>query len=127
MRKRERIKPTLKIIQEYRESNPDLRFVQVLVCLGIIPNFPWMWFHKEENELFKDQNEIPVRDYFLRGTYGKSWKDKLSYRLLSKMSNAHIHNILNDNSGMQKLSDRVESILKDELKYREDRKIMIEE
>lgn len=49
MRNKERIKPYLKQIEKFWLENPDLRFTQVLVNMNIIPNFPGMWYYKEDN------------------------------------------------------------------------------
>ncbi len=48
MRDKKRIKPYLKKIEEFWLKNPDLRFTQVLVNMDIIPNFPGMWYYKED-------------------------------------------------------------------------------
>lgn len=121
MRSKERIRPTLKIIESFWEKNPDLRLTQVLVVLWIVPNSPWRWFYKEWNILFDDQDHIPVRDYFLLWTYWKDWKWKIQYRLLSKMSNAHLWNIIDT----QQLTDDTRNILQNELDYRKENNIFI--
>ena len=37
-------------ILEYWESHSDLRFSQVLVNLGLIPNYQGFWYYMEEDE-----------------------------------------------------------------------------
>lgn len=49
------IKQNLKTIQEYWESVPDLRFSQVLVVMGFVPNHPGTWFYKEEKGILLEQ------------------------------------------------------------------------
>ena len=43
------------IIENCWLENPDLRFTQVLICTGIIPNFPGMWYYREEEDIIKNQ------------------------------------------------------------------------
>ena len=50
MRNKNRIKPFLEKIEKYWMKNPDLRFTQVIVSMEIIPNFPGMWYYKEDGE-----------------------------------------------------------------------------
>ncbi len=125
MRKKERIRPTLKIIESFWEKNPDLRFTQVLVWLNIIPNMPWMWFYKEDHDLFEWQEYIQDRDCTLWWSYWKDWKSNIQYRLLSKMSNAHLANIIEDHKEWMKISDDMVKKIKNELDYRKENNIFI--
>ncbi len=125
MREKARIKATLNILQNAWEKNQDLRFVQLLVMLNIIPNTPWMWFYKEDHDLFKSQSYIEPRDYLLWWTRWKTGKKELSYRVISKMSNAHIANIIEDYKNWMKISDFLINEFKKELAYREKNNIFI--
>lgn len=64
MRNKKRIKPYLKKIEKFWLKHPELRFTQVLVNLDIIPNFPGMWYYKED-ELESSNN------HSLQGKKGK--------------------------------------------------------
>lgn len=44
-------------IKEFWLSNPDLRYSQVLITLGIIPNIPGFWYYMEEDEILKQLNK----------------------------------------------------------------------
>ena len=53
-------------IESYWKENPDQRFGQVLVNLGIIPNLPGFWYYIEEIEIFEALG-VPAREYLLWG------------------------------------------------------------
>lgn len=125
MREKARIKATLNILQNIWEKNQDLRFVQLLVMLEIIPNTPWTWFYTEDHDLFKLQSYIEPRDYLLWWTRWKNGNKELSYRVISKMSNAHIANIIEDYKQWMKISDNMINEFKKELAYREKNNIFI--
>ena len=125
MREKARIKATLNIIQNVWEKNQDLRFVQLLVMLNIVPNTPWTWFYTEDYDLFKLQSYIEPRDYLLWWTRWKTGKKELSYRVISKMSNAHIASIIEDYKQWMKISDFLINEFKKELAYREKNNIFI--
>lgn len=44
-------------VEKFWLENPDLRFSQVLVILGIIPNIPGFWYYMEEDEILKQLNK----------------------------------------------------------------------
>jgi len=51
MRDKTRIRRILRSIEMYWDKNPDLRLTQVLVNLGLIPNFPGFWYYLEDDKI----------------------------------------------------------------------------
>jgi len=113
MRKKERIKPFLKIIEKYWKKNPTLRFTQVCISLSIVPNTSGYWYYREDIEHF-DYNHEFVREIFHWGSYGQKGKSKLKQISLKNMETDHIKSCLKT----EKLEDNIKKYFKDELKYR---------
>lgn len=44
-----------KEIKTYWHENPDLRFSQVLVNTGNMPNIPGMWYYEECSDILREQ------------------------------------------------------------------------
>jgi len=49
-----------KEITEFWKDNPDLRYSQVLIGMGIIPNYPGFWFSYEDEDNLQDQGVDPA-------------------------------------------------------------------
>lgn len=83
-------------IKEFWLENPDLRFSQVLVNLGIIPNLPGFWYYIEENEIL-EQLGIEPREYLLWGQVFDKDMNRLPepiYRPIKDLETGHIQAIL---------------------------------
>jgi len=109
MRPKERIKPFLKIIEDYWKENQDLRFSQVLVNMGIVPNTLGHWYYKEEYETFPDPSIM------FWGNRGKSGRAKLKYISIDKMNTDHIEACLKTQKYM---SSAYRIAMEDELERR---------
>lgn len=80
----------------YWNDNPDLRFTQVLISLGILQNQPGPWYYFEEEEILEMMGVNP-RDYLLWGQYfDKDGKrlSKVIRRPVKDMDTDHIKAIL---------------------------------
>jgi len=44
-------------ITEYWKDCPDLRFSQVLIATGVLPNISGMWYYMEEDEILELQKQ----------------------------------------------------------------------
>lgn len=83
-------------IRNYWKLNPDLRFSQVMISMGIIPDIPGMWFYVEEDEILNKLG-IPAREYLLWGQYYDKDMEKLETPkrvLIKDMDTDHIRSIL---------------------------------
>lgn len=81
---------------DYWNANPDLRFSQVLVNLGRIPNIPGGWYYMEEHEVL-DALGISLRRYLLWGSIYDKDSNRLSetiYRTIEQLDSDHIKAII---------------------------------
>lgn len=86
----------IKTIKEFWEFKSDLRFSQVLVSLGIIPNIPGFWYYIEENEILEKLG-VPAREYLLWGqNYDKDMNPlpNTLYKPIKDLAIDHIQAIL---------------------------------
>src|SRR5665647_1587308 len=58
-------------INKFWHENSDLRFSQVLVNMGILPNFPGFWYSLEEPEILEEQGVTPEMFLFWGQNYDK--------------------------------------------------------
>lgn len=96
----------------------DIRFSQILVNLGFIPNMPGPWYHYEEDEILKMQGYKP-RDYIFWGSiYDSDGKrlDDTKYNLIKDLEITHMQKLI-DGTWLQKDS-YVYKIISDELRIR---------
>ncbi len=83
-------------IRSYWEDNPDLRFTQVLVSLGFIPNVEGFWYYIEEDEVLEKLGFMP-ESYLLWGQYFDKDMNRLPeprYRPICVLDTDHIKAIL---------------------------------
>lgn len=83
-------------IEKFWLSNPDLRFSQVLINLGIIPNVSGFWYYMEEDEIL-ERLGIEPREYLLWGqNYDKNMNllPNTVYKLIKDLRTDHIQAIL---------------------------------
>lgn len=86
-------------IREYWYSLPDLRYSQVLVNMGIIPNYPGFWYFTEEDEILEQQGCISS-EYMLWGVnFDKDMNrlPEIDYRFICDLDTGHIEAILDGN------------------------------
>ena len=108
-------------IKEFWLENPDLRYSQVLINLGIIPNISGFWYYIEEDEIL-EQLGIPAREYLLWGrNYDKDMNllPKTERILIKDMATDHIQAILDGNFAK---NPKYIECFKNELKLRENEK-----
>jgi len=82
---------------EFWESNPDLRLPQVLINLGIMPNFGGFYYHKEDEDSMIESGLIDARDILFWGiNYTKDNKplDETAWTLIADMNTDHISTIV---------------------------------
>ncbi len=105
------------------QTHPDLRMSQVLVRLGIIPNFPGFWFMEEDDNIMIDCNLIKPRDIKFWGqNYNKNMEKlpETNWILIKDLSRDHIENILLDVlSGKMRVSEEYIEYFSEELKIRQ--------
>ena len=85
-----------KEITEFWKENPDLRYSQVLVNMGIIPNYPGFWYFTEEDEILEQQG-LPLSEYMLWGVNFDKDMNRLPetyYRFICDLDTDHIEAIL---------------------------------
>ena len=83
-------------IHDYWHENPDLRYSQVLVNLGIIPNYPGFWYYVEESDILRDQG-FPISECLVWGVnYDKDMNKlpKTIYKYINELETDHMHAIL---------------------------------
>ena len=105
-------------IKDFWLKNPDLRFSQILVNLGIIPNIPGSWYYIEEDEIL-EKLEIPTREYLLWGqNYDKNINllPETIYKPIKDLSIEHIQAILDGDFAK---TEKYIKCFKEELKLRE--------
>lgn len=117
MRSKTRIKPFMKWLTEKWEAYPDLRFGQLLINEGIIADDVHTW-----NAEMMDYT-IPqkaMREIQTWGTYGKEGGGKADV-FIKDLETDHIKAILKTQTHIKDTS--IEIILKEELKFRKNRKV----
>ena len=106
-------------IEKFWYKFPDLRFSQVLINMGIIPNIPGSWYYIEEKEILEKLG-IPSREYLLWGqNYDKNMKllPNTIYKPIKDLTTEHIKAILDGNFCK---SEEYKKCFEEELKLRED-------
>lgn len=91
-------------------NHPDWRLSQLLVNLGLYPNYPGLWYYMEDYDVMKKLG-FPDSEIFLWGTYGINGDEPLKYLILKDMKLDHIQAIL-DNC---RLNPETKQILKNHL------------
>jgi hypothetical protein len=103
------------------KANPDQRFGQMLINLGLVPDDLKIWLD-EESEILLDQGCDP-REVMLWGSiYDKEGNllEKYKYRLIKDLDTDHINNILKDvEEGKYTIPEDYMKCFKGELKIRE--------
>jgi len=91
-----RIGENKKYIKESWHESPDLRFSQVLVNDGYIPNMPGMWYYEEEYETLIEQGHKAADVIFWGQNFDKNMKrlPKTKWRPISSMTTDHIQAVL---------------------------------
>ena len=93
---------TLTILEKYEKirsfwkSNYDLRFPQVLINMGIIPNYSGFWYYIEEVEILLKLGIEPREFLFWGRNYDKDMHKlpKTEYLLIKDMNTDHIQAII---------------------------------
>lgn len=78
-------------------KNPDLRLTQVLINVGIMPNFPGFYYYIEDELLMIDTGLLAPRDILFWGqNYDKDNNrlDETNYILIRDINNGHLQAIL---------------------------------
>ena len=105
------------------QTHSDLRMSQVLIRLGIIPNFPGFWFMEEDDNIMIDCNLLKPRDIKFWGqNYNKNMErlPETNWILIKDLSRDHIENILLDVlSGKMRVSEEYIEYFSEELKIRQ--------
>lgn len=107
----------LSSIREYWSAYRDLRFSQVLVNLGFIPNMSGYWYYYEEDEILKEQGCKP-RDYIYWGSIFDNNGERLpetKYSLIKDLTIEHMQKLVS-NGWLR--NDNIDKIINDELKLK---------
>lgn len=107
-------------IRDAWEEAPDLRFSQVLVNLGLIPNIPDIWYYKEEDKILVEQGADPAECYYWGQYYDKDMNElpEPIYKPIKELSTEHIEAILD--GGFVRYNALYRQIMEDELEKRGD-------
>lgn len=106
------IKKNIKTIKRYWKENSDLRIGQLLISIGYIPDNLRVW--SKECNAFLRALGVSQKEYQLWGTYGINNNQKIKFKLLKDLDISHLNNILKT----QNLSLDIETIIKNELKFK---------
>ena len=90
----------MELIKKFWYENPDLRFTQVLIGLGIVPNYPGFWFYKDDIDVYCEQG-FPANEILFWGTYGKDGNQPISYIAIKDMTIGHLQACLEIQQGME--------------------------
>jgi hypothetical protein len=104
-------------IRNYWIDYSDLRFSQVLVNLGYLPNMSGFWYYYEENDILKDQGYKP-REYVYWGSIFDSNGNRLpqtKYSLIKDLTIDHLQKLV---SGGWLRNEEITKIVEDELKIK---------
>jgi hypothetical protein len=112
MRSEKRIKPFIKYIQEYWLKNPDQRFGQLLINLGLVEDSVVTW--NCEMTDYTLPHEV-IRGIQTWGTYGKKGTFGKKDIFIKDLLTDHIKAILKT---QEHISDELRDVLKNELKFR---------
>lgn len=117
---KESIENDLDKIKEFWKDSPDLRFSQVLVNLGVIPNFPGFWYYWEEAEILEKQGYSPAECYYWGNNYDKDMKllPRTIWKPIKELTTDHLYAIVD--GGFVDRNSKYKKIMKDELKKRRD-------
>lgn len=88
-----------KTLFEFWKQNPDLRFTQLLINTGILPNFPGFWYYLEDEELFIKAGLLKPRDIYFWGINYDIKNKKLKntkYKLIKDLDTDHIKVLVNN-------------------------------
>ena len=114
----QKIVDNIETIKEEWLFMPDLRFSQMLVNLGYVPNIPGAWYYYEEDEILNLQGYKP-REYIYWGNIYDKDKNKLpevNYILVKDLGIDHMQTLI-DGKWLRKDSDMYK-IISDELLIR---------
>ena len=83
-------------IRETWHYDYDLRFSQVLIHLGYLPNSIGFWFYLEEDEILKKQGYKPREYTFWGSVYDKDGQllKETRYSLVKDLERSHIEKII---------------------------------
>lgn len=83
-------------IREYWHHYYDLRFSQILISLGYLPNINGFWYYLEEDEILKCQGYKPREYTFWGSIYDKDGKllKETRYSLVKDLERSHIEKII---------------------------------
>lgn len=104
-------------IREYWNDYSDLRFGQVLVNQGYLPNMSGYWYYYEENDILKEQGLKP-REYLYWGSIFNSNGERLSdtkYSLIKDLTIEHMQKLV---IGGWLRNDDIDKVINDELKLK---------
>ena len=116
----EEVRRRLAEIRQFWVENPDLRFCQVLISMGIIQNIPGDWYYREDEDILIDQGNWPADVYFWGRNFDKNMNrlPKTEWQPISNLTTDHLHAIID--GGFVERSPKYKQIMLDELAVREE-------
>jgi hypothetical protein len=83
-------------VQIFWEDQPDLRFSQTLVNIGLLPNSPGLWYYDEEEEILIEQGHDAAEVIFWGQNFDKDMNrlPKTVWRPIANMTSEHIQAVL---------------------------------
>jgi len=107
-------------IKKYWLENQDLRFTQVLINMGYIPNYPGSWYYKEDYDTFMQSGNAPRDVLFWGQNYDRDMErlPETKWLLIRDMIIDHIKAVIAFMG--DKLPERYKLAFEEELKTREE-------
>jgi hypothetical protein len=114
------VNSNMAMIRDEWEQHPDWRFQQVLINLGIIQNFPGMWYYMEEEELLLSQGYSPAEVYFWGTNFTKDMVPlkETKWRAIENLETDHLRAIID--GGWVSHNKVYKDAMLEELRYREE-------
>lgn len=105
-------KKNKKEIEKTWLSNPDIRFIQLLINNGLIPNIPGFYYYIEETDWLIENKIFEPQELLFWGTYGKDGKQPLKWIAIKDMENSHLKACLKTQSMNPNYKKAMEAELK---------------
>ena len=103
----------MKWITKEWQKNPDQRFGQMLINLGLVEDSIGTWNCGIDS--YKFTHEV-IREIYTWGTFNKDYESEREYKFIKDLDIDHIKAILKTQAHIKNTD--IEKILKDELKFR---------
>jgi hypothetical protein len=99
-------------------DNQDLRFSQVIVNMGLLPNVPGLWYYMEDSEILEKLGEEPAEVNYWGSLFDENGdrRDEIYWSKISNLKTNHIARILE--GGYVERNPKYKRIMEKELEAR---------